>query len=91
METRIVGENRENQNNQIWWTDVLYIPVAYALYYALAHWLPRSLAVALSALVALLFFSLFEPRQGSFKRYVIAVLGGAAVGYIYSVLFSWPP
>ena len=81
----------KNQNYQISWTDVLFIPAATILYFILGRLLPRALAVALSGAAVLLFFSLFEPRNVSLKRFILAVIFGGIVTYTLAALFDWPP
>lgn len=78
------------QDDGIGWTDVLFIPAALALSYLLGRWLPRPLAIALSLIAALLFFSLFERREGNRKKLIIAILVGTIITFTLA-LFNWPP
>lgn len=56
------------ENDQIDWTDLVFIPAGLILAYILGKWLPTALAIALSVVLLSLVFSLVEPRKVSFKR-----------------------
>ena len=81
----------QRRNDHIGWTDVLFIPGALVLSYVLGRWLPRAVAITLSAVLLLLIFSLFEPRERSIKRLILPILVAAIIIYTLTALFNWPP
>ena len=64
----------KKQNGQISWTDVLYVPATLGLSYVLSRWVSTPLAVALSAVLALLVFSLLEPSKGRLNWSILLIL-----------------
>ena len=81
----------KKQNDQIEWTDVLFIPAGLALSYILSQWLRGPLAITLSVVLVSLVFLLFGRRERSVKRVILAILLGATVTYTLTAFFSWPP
>jgi len=79
------------QDDGIRWTDVLCIPIALALTYLLGQWLSRPIATTLALVASLLFFSLFERREGNRKKFIIAILVGAITAFTVAALFNWAP
>ena len=79
----------ERKKDYIHWTDWLFVPASFALSLVLTRWLTRSLAIVLSFLIVTLVLFLFEPREGSPKRFVVAMILGALVTYILT-LVHWP-
>jgi hypothetical protein len=90
MEIRIVTDDLKTQNNQIKWTDVLFIPVAYGVYFFLAQWIRHALAMALSFVLVLLVFSLFGPRERNWKRFILAAIISTIVTYLFAKFLDWP-
>jgi len=80
----------KKQNDRIGWIDVLYVPATLVLSYVLARWIPTALAIALSAVLALLVSYLFEPRGASFKRVIFLILLTGIIIYGLQLFLNWP-
>jgi Na+-transporting NADH:ubiquinone oxidoreductase subunit NqrD len=80
----------KKQIDQIRWTDVLYVPATLALSCVLAKWLSTALAVAVSTILALFVFSLFEPRESSYKRLILLIILIGIIVYALQEFLSWP-
>lgn len=79
----------QKEKDYIHWTDSLFVPASLVGSFVLSRWLPRPWAAVLAFVTVSLVLFLFEPREGSPKRFILAMLLGAAVTGVLTVL-HWP-
>jgi hypothetical protein len=81
----------KKQRHNVGYADILFVPSAVLLSYFLGQWLPLAPAAVLSLIVVSAILYLLGPTGGSFKRFLLELLIGAALTFSLIAFFGWPP